>query len=186
MKSRVVNTANKTVGVPSRRGDGSFGELVPVARAVSEEGFTVARGPIATIEIGAETKILAKAMIKQIDRVVSDLKRQVEEFTKAGNPICVAVVGVNHATSYTSFEGLRTFTTDGTGAYKHPSQEAAQAIDRLQRLARPSFDEFLILKFTATNVEPYPFAWVDESETLLQYSALLTRISNLYETRFGR
>lgn len=125
-------------------------------------------------------------MIKQIDRVISDLKRQVEEFEKAGHPICVAVIGVNHATSYTSFEGLRSFATNGTGGYKHPSQEAARAIDRLERLAKPSFDEFLILRFVATNVEPFPFAWVNESETLLQYSALLTRISNLYETRFGR
>jgi hypothetical protein len=184
-KTRVVNTANKTVGIRSRRGDGAFGELVPVAVAVTDAGFLVARGPLSAIEIGAETKILAKAMIKQIDRVISDLKRQVEEFQKNANPICIAIVGVNHATGYTSFEGDRSFSTDGTSRFKHPSQEAAEAIRRLEALARPAFDEFLILRFAATNVEPFPFSWTNEQETLLQYSALLTRASKLYDQRFG-
>ena len=58
--------------------------------------------------IRAETKILAKAMIKQIDRVIGDLLRQIEEFRRHGeNPICLAIVGVNFAQRYTSFEGKR-------------------------------------------------------------------------------
>jgi hypothetical protein len=184
-KTMVVNTANATVGIKSRRGDGAFGERVPVALALTDPGFLVSRGSLSSIEIGAETKILAKAMIKQIDRVISDLKRQVEEFQKNANPICIAVVGVNHAAGYTSFEGDRTFATDGTGRYKHPSQEAAEAIKRLEALAKPAFNEFLILKFIATNVEPFPFTWINEQDTLLQYSALLTRVSRLYDQRFG-
>ena len=80
--SRVLNARNLTVGVIRRRGDGTFGELVPAARAIKEQGLHVARGPVANIEIGAETKILAKAMIKQIDRVIGDLIRQREEFQK--------------------------------------------------------------------------------------------------------
>jgi hypothetical protein len=184
-KTRVVNTTNRPVGIRSRRGDGAFGELVPVALAVTDAGFLVARGPLSAIEIGAETKILAKAMIKQIDRVISDLKRQVEEFEKNANPISIAVVGVNHAAGYTSFEGPRSFATDGTSRFRHPSQEAVEAIKRLESLARPSFNEFLILKFTATNVAPFPFVWIDEQDTLLQYSALLTRVSHLYDQRFG-
>jgi hypothetical protein len=184
-RTHVVNTANKTVGIKSRRGDGAFGELVPIAVASIEAGFMVARGPLCAIEIGAETKILAKAMIKQIDRVVSDLRRQVEEFQKNANPICIAVVGVNHAAGYTSFEGDRSFPTSGTAGFRHPSQEAAEAIRRLEALAKPAFDEFLILKFAATNVSPFPFTWIDEQDTLLQYSALLTRVSRLYDQRFG-
>jgi hypothetical protein len=184
-KTRVINTTNKTVGIKSRRGDGTFGELVPVAVAMTDAGFLVARGPLSAIEIGAETKILAKAMIKQIDRVISDLKRQVEEFEKNANPICIAIAGVNHAVGYTSFEGTRSFPTDGTSRFRHPSQEAAEAIKRLDALARPAFNEFLILKFEATNVEPFPFSWINEHETLLQYSALLTRVSKLYDQRFG-
>ena len=43
------------VGVNRRRGDGTFGELVPAAEASRQEGFVVARGPVATIEVGAET-----------------------------------------------------------------------------------------------------------------------------------
>jgi hypothetical protein len=117
--------------------------------------------------------------------VISDLKRQVEEFEKNGNPICIAVVGVNHAVGYTSFEGTRSFPTDGTARFRHPSQEAAEAIKRLEALARPAFNEFLILRFLATNVDPFPFSWINEQETLLQYSALLTRVSRLYDQRFG-
>jgi hypothetical protein len=184
-KSRVINTANKTVGIKSRRGDGAFGELVPVAIALTTSGFLVARGPLSAIEIGAETKIMAKAMIKQIDRVIGDLKRQAEEFRKNANPICLAVVGVNHAPGYLSFEGSRSFQTDGTSKFRHPSQEADEAIRRLEQFAKPAFDEFLILKFSATNIEPFPFRWVDEQDTLLQYSALLTRVSRLYDQRFG-
>ncbi|MDP9040149.1 MAG: hypothetical protein M3O02_12915 [Acidobacteriota bacterium] len=183
--ARVVNTANKTVGISSRRGDGAFGELVPVAMAIAEPGFLVGRGPLSAIEIGAEAKILAKAMIKQIDRVISDLKRQVEEFQKNAYPICIAVVGVNHATEYTSFEGDRSFATDGKARFRHPSQEAPEAIRRLESAARSAFDEFLILRFSATNVAPFPFEWMDERETLLQSSALLARVSKLYDQRFG-
>src|SRR5713226_3830050 len=58
---RVVNLRNLTIGKPARRGDGTFGEIVPTAVAIIEKGILVARGPVATIEIGAETKILAKA-----------------------------------------------------------------------------------------------------------------------------
>jgi hypothetical protein len=184
-KMSVINIKNKRTGIASRRGDGSFGELVPVAIAVSEEGFLVSCGEIASIEIGAEAKIIAKAMIKQIDRVMSDLARQVEEFKRAGNPICVGIVAVNFAPVYSSFEGSRIETTTGKGGYKHPIQEAEQAIHRLEARSRSVFDEFLLLKFSATNQPPYEFKWVNETETLLLYSAMLTRISSLYESRFG-
>ena len=140
---------------------------------------------MATIEIGVETKILAKAMIKQIDRVIGDLVRQTEEFKKrGGNPICVGIVGVNFSEVYTSYEGERAFLTDGR-KYKHPLQEARDAISRLEQRARSSFDEFLILKFVATNTAPHPFSWVDEAQVMLEYSALLTRVSREYDRRFA-
>lgn len=185
VRSRVVNAQNLTVGVVRRRGDGTFGELVPAATAVAVKGLAVGRGPVATIEIGAETKILAKAMIKQIDRVIGDLVRQTEEFRKRGeHPVCVGIVGVNFAEQYTSYEGERAFPTDGR-KYKHPVQEAIDAISRLQQRAQSHFDEFLILKFSASNVAPYPFSWHDENQTRLEYSALLTRISRDYDRRFA-
>jgi hypothetical protein len=184
-RSWVVNRQNRTVGVARRRGDGTFGELVPVAVAITEEGYIVARGEVATIEIGVETKILAKAMIKQIDRVIGDLVKQTGEFKRrGGRPICVAVVGVTFSDHYTSYEGDREFPTDGR-RYKHPIQEAEDAIARLRQRAQPAFDEFLLLKFVATNTPPYPFSWIDESQTLLEYSAILTRISREYDRRFA-
>lgn len=182
--ARVVSLQNKTVGIARRRGDGTFGELVPAAVALTEDGFAVSRGPVATIEIGAETKILAKAMIKQIDRVIGDLIRQTQEFrTRGGNPICVGLVGVNFAPQYKSFEGEREHATDGK-KQKHPVQEAPEAVRRLQQKATTHFDEFQILKFNATNLPPFPFAWVDEAEIVMEYSALLTRISREYDRRF--
>jgi hypothetical protein len=103
---RVVNLKNLMTGKPGRRGDGTFGELVPAAVALIQRGMLVARGPVATIEIGAETKILAKAMIKQIDRVISDLTNQATQFRRGGgNPICLAFIGINFAERYVSFEG---------------------------------------------------------------------------------
>lgn len=181
---RVINLKNVTVGRSVRRGDGTFGELVPAAVAITEKGFLVAHGPVANIEIGAETKILSKAMIKQIDRVISDLVRQVYHFKKTGgNPICVAFVGINHAETYLSYEGTREFQTDGK-KNKHPFQEAPEAERRLLQLAKPEFDEFLILKFKATNINPYPFTWLDYNRTSLEYAALLTRVSREYDRRF--
>jgi hypothetical protein len=183
-KDRVLNAQNRTVGKLRRRGDGTFGEIVPGTPATSAPGFLVARGAIATIEIGAETKILAKAMIKQIDRVIGDLVRQIEQFKRGGgHPICVGLVGVNFSSSYTGYEGTRPNPTDGK-KHKHPIQEAATAVSRLGERAQPAFDEFLFLRFVATNVEPYPFAWVDETETTTEYSAMLTRISREYDHRF--
>jgi hypothetical protein len=181
---RVVNLRNLMTGKPGRRGDGTFGELVPAAIALTEKGMLVARGPVATIEVGAETKILAKAMIKQIDRVITDLINQSTQFRRSGgNPICVAFVGINFAEQYVSFEGRKKWPTDGK-RYKHPIQEAAQAEQRLKDKARPAFDEFQVLRFRATNAKPFPFEWVNLSETEMEYSSVLTRVSRDYDRRF--
>lgn len=181
---RVINLKNVAVGRSARRGDGTLGELVPAAAAIVEKGFVVARGPTANIEIGAETKILAKAMIKQIDRVTGDLRRQVEMFRQqGGNPICVGFVGINYADHCVSYEGERAFPTDGK-KYKHPIQEAADAEARLRAHAAPAFDEFLILRYRATNESPYPFSWENYHALQLEYNAMLTRVSREYDQRF--
>ncbi|MGH8499038.1 MAG: hypothetical protein ACRERV_09565 [Methylococcales bacterium] len=70
----VQNLANRRRGIKSRRGDGSFGEIIPRVDAVWDPQYQIARGEIATIEIGAEVKILHKAMIKQIVLVICDLR----------------------------------------------------------------------------------------------------------------
>jgi hypothetical protein len=183
-RERVVNTANVPVGKKMRRGDGTFGEIVPTAVAMNADGYVVARGQVATLEIGTETKILAKAMIKQIDRVIGDLQRQAQEFKRiGGNPICVAVVGINQAPSCTSYEGDRLWPTDGR-KHKHPAQEAQETERRIIERVKPLFDELQILRFRATNVEPYPFEWVDLEATAGEYSSLLVRVSREYDRRF--
>lgn len=76
----VLNTLNTRHGIKARRGDGTFGESVPGEEPIHLSGFVVGRGPTATIEIGVEVKILAKAMIKQIDRVVKLESNQRDSF----------------------------------------------------------------------------------------------------------
>jgi len=184
-RRRVLNVQNRRRGVDARRGDGTFGEIIPGEEAIADPGYVVARGPIATVEIGVEIKVLAKAMIKQIDRVINDLRNQVSQFQRGGgNPICVAIVGVNHAKRCVSYEGERAFPTTGHGGFMHPYQEAPEAEGRLVADAAPAFDEFLVLRFRATNEPPYSFEWVDYKAARLDYAAALTRICSRYQQRF--
>ncbi len=145
----------------------------------------MARGPIATVEIGVEVKILAKAMIKQIDRVINDLRNQVVQFKRGGgHPICIAVIGINHAESTVGYEGDRPFPTTGKHGFLHPFQEASEAERRLRAEAAPAFDEFLVLPFRAPNAPPYPFEWVNYNETRLDYAAVLSCMSARYQQQF--
>jgi hypothetical protein len=145
----------------------------------------VARGPIATVEIGVEVKVLAKAMIKQIDRVINDLRNQVAQFKRGGGaPICVAVIGINHAVSAISYEGERAVPTTGKGGFLHPFQEAQKADQRLKAEVANDFDEFLVLRYKATNAPPYSFEWVNYNELRLDYAAVLSRVSARYQQRF--
>lgn len=180
----VQNLANKRRGIVSRRGDGTLGEIIPGVSATVDPTFNVRRGAIATIEIGAEVKILHKAMIKQIDRVISDLCKQVQQFKAHGSrPISVAVVGINHASYTVGYEGERPYKT-GPGVGPHPIAEAVEAERRLLLHAKPAFDEFIVLRYSATNEPPYPFCWIDKKSTELDYAAALARISSEYERRF--
>jgi hypothetical protein len=179
-----VNVRNRRRGIKARRGDGTFGEVVPGTPTTLDEGFLVPRGMVATIEIGTEVKILAKAMIKQIERVEGDLLRQVDQFkSRGGQPLCVGVVGINSAEIGTSYEGRRAYTTDGK-KNKHPVQEAPEAERRLVSGVGPHINELIVLRFRATNKPPYNFEWVNERETELDYAASLVRLSREYETRF--
>lgn len=182
--SRVLNPKNISPGIAARRGDGSFGELVPGAAPIASAAFVVARGPTANTEIGAEVKILSKAMIKQIDRVISDLCGQATHFKrKSPRAITIGVVGINFAPAYTSYEGDRNYPTDGK-RYPHPAQEAPRAEQRL-RVADDCFDELVLLGFIARNQAPFDFRWVSEQRTREAYGAALLRIARLYEERFG-
>jgi hypothetical protein len=187
-QQRVVNRQNRQQGIKARRGDATFGEIIPREVTQSVGGFLVARGPVATIEIGCEVKFLAKAMIKQIDRVIGDLVKQVQQFRRSrSNPICVGIAAINSAPYAVSFEGERIFPTNGKN-HRHPAQEAPEAERRLKAEAAPSFDEFLILRYRATNdpnsSPPFPFDWVDFGLTVRDYGAILTRLSIEYENRF--
>ncbi len=182
--TRVLNAANVRVGVTARRGDATFGESVPGAMPVAVPDYRVRRGQVATIEIGVESKILMKAMIKQLDRVTKNLIDQVTEFhVKGGRPLCVALLGINFADYCTAYEGERSLRTDGK-KHRHPIQEAAQAEARILAAIRSRYDEILVLRFRATNEPPYPFTWVDEAVTTMEYGAALVRLAREYDRRF--
>src|SRR5690242_14745863 len=120
-------------------------------------------------------------MITKIDRGIGDLNRQLQEFRRGGGtPICAGLGGVNLPDQYTSYEGDRAFLTDGR-KYKHPIQEAGDALRRVKERAAINYDEFLFLEFSATDVPPFPFEWMKEEMTALEYGALLTRVSREYE-----
>ena len=128
---------------------------------------------------------MAKAMIKQIDRVINDLRNQVAQFKRGGgNPICVAVVGINFAASMIGYEGERLNPTTGKSGSPHPFQKAPEAERRLRAEAAPELDELLVLRFKATNAPPYPFEWANYDDTRLDYAAVLARISARYQQRF--
>jgi hypothetical protein len=175
-----VNNLNRIRGREGRRGDGTLGVVPPTGKTRHEEGFDVHRGPVATLEIGAEVKIVATKLTAQIDRVMTDLRHQAEVFAgQSDRAIRVALVGVNFAHEYTGYEGTREHI-----AHTPPSREAPDIVRRLKQFVEPSFDELVILRFRATNREPFLFEWVDEKGTMLDYGSALVRISDEYERRF--
>lgn len=176
----VVNTLNVVKGRRGRRGDGTFGELIPGEEPKPETGFQVLRGPVATILIGAEVKILAKSMIKQIDRVINDLVSQARTFREqTSSALTIGIVGVNFSTSYTSYEGEREYPADPA-----PVREASATVERITNSRVPKdFDELLFMKFKATNIPPYPFEWHNHRESAQEYASALLRISNLFAQR---
>jgi hypothetical protein len=183
-KDHAINISGVLTGITARRADGTFGERNPSAAAVDEPGYAVARSHLATIEIGAEVKIFMKSMGKQVGRVIGILNEQLDHFKHGGNdPLSVAIVAVNHADKTTSYEGERAWPTDGK-EHKHPIQESAKIKEKLIKEVKPFYNEFLFLNFKATNVEPYYFEWVNRTETLHEYGAVLTRISRKYDQRF--
>ncbi len=157
-----------------------MGQLVPGTKTRAETGYLVQRGPVATLRIGTEMKIIGTKQIAQIDRVMNDLRSQADTFrTVSRKALVVAIVGVNFADRYTSYEGARAFP-----AKYAPGRDAPEVVERLDRLVRPTYDELVILKFRATNRSPYPFEWVSQEDTRLLYSSALLRLGDEYEDRF--
>jgi len=175
-----VNTGNQVKGKKGRRGDGTFGRIVPGKSPVIVPGYVVPRGLVANLEIGTEVKIGATKLIAQVDRVINDLSKQASIFAAHDpNAIKVALVGVNFASTYTGHEGDRQFI-----AKTPPEREAADFANRIENAVGLSYDEILILRFRATNNPPYEFDWVKPRETEELYGSALVRISAEYDRRF--
>lgn len=176
----VVNTANKVTGKKSRRGDGTFGELVPGSVSRKADGYAVPTGPVATLAIGTEVKIIATAMLRQIDRVTTALDNQARKFRHhGGGVLTLALVGLNYADEYTGYEGKREYVAETP-----PKKEAPEVARRLDESIRPLYDEYLLIPFRATNRPPYEFSFVNREKTELEYQSALLRISNEFERRW--
>jgi len=174
-----LNPKGVSPGLKGRRGDGSFGPIVPGYEPRPYAGHVIPVAHTAEVDIGAEVKILAKAMIKQIDRVISDLCGQSRHFkTKSPDALSVGVVGIKVADHYASFEGQRRYPTGEFGP--HPNQEAPEAERRLVTAAEACFDELLILPFKATNDPPFAFEWARFQKTRDAYASLLVRLVRAY------
>lgn len=179
----VLNAGGSTRGVRVRRGDGTFGVLVPSSTPVRIPGFRLLQGMVALTQIGTEVKIIAKSRLKQIDRVINDLVGSAVTLKeKSPNAITVGIAAVNYSESYTGVEGEREFPIDSRP--ESAVREADDTSGRLERLAASRFDEFLLFKFRATNRPPYPFAWLNERATAADYGAALVRIGALFEHQF--
>jgi hypothetical protein len=175
-----VNTGNQIKGKKGRRGDGTFGRVVPGNPLTGTPGWFVPRGLVAHLEIGAEVKIGATKLIAQVDRVINDLSTQGQIFrSHNANVIAVGIVGVNYADSYVGWEKDRSFI-----AKTAPAREAPEFASRIERAVGRHYDELLVLKFKATNIEPYDFHWRNRLETEQLYGSALVRISAEYERRF--
>jgi len=187
---RGLNIGNIRQGISARRGDGTLGELVPGQPVTQVSGSAIARGRVATLDIGVEVKILNKAMIKQINDRIAGLQSQAEYFAKGrdgrrrGNPIAAAIIGLNCAEYTIGYEGDRSYRTDGSGNQPHPNQEVDEVERRLTAEVRPSFDEMVVLRYKATNEAPFAFAWANENEARATYGASLVRIALEFEKRF--
>lgn len=186
---RGICLQNVRAGISARRGDGTLGELIPGQMAIEVAGYRVRRGPVATLDIGVEVKILNKAMVKQVNDRIAGLQKQADYFLKGrdgrsrGNPIGIAIVGVNYADYAVGYEGERFYRTDGK-KHKHPAQEAPTVEDRIRSEVVPHFNETVILRYKATNEAPYPFSWVDAAATAREYGGCLVRLAGEYERRF--
>ena len=168
-----------------RRGDGTFGLLIEPEKARRFGDGHVARGRLATIDVAVEVKILNKAMIKQIDRVVNDLEKQVRNWQRASDsPTTLAIIGINHADYTIGYEGDREYRTDGR-ANKHPCDEAPAAESHIVErvVAARIYDEVLILRYAATNDPPFPFSWLSQRSTEQAYRATLLRLSQRIDER---
>lgn len=176
----VVSLGGGIHGRLIRRNDSIFG--LPPAGVMGvrrQSGLEVFEGPVAEPRVGCEVKILAKAQLKQIDRVISDLDNFATRMKRLNERcINVAIVGVNHESNYLGHEGERTFRG------KLGREEPRTTIGRLGVL-REVYDELLILGFKATNQPPYPFGWLDTKMVELDYASALTRVGERYQERFA-
>lgn len=144
---------------------------------------------MATLDIGAEVKILNKAMIKQVNDRIAGLQRQADYFVRGrdrrrrGNPISIAIVAVNGADYTIGYEGDRAYRTDGR-QHAHLAQEAAEVERRIITEVAPVYDELVILRYRARNESPFLFEWVDRVRTEAEYAAALIRVAGEFERRF--
>ena len=74
--------------------------------------------------------------------------------------------------------------TDAPLPFKASVSPVGRIARRLAAGAAPAFDEFLVLRYRATNEPPYSFEWVNYKDARLDYAGALARINSRYQQRF--
>jgi hypothetical protein len=70
-------------------------------------------------------------------------------------------------------------------SHRAPAAEAASVIQFVVGRVETFYDELIVLRFAATNMDPFAFKWVDAAATRRDYSAAILRLAGLYQQRFG-
>jgi hypothetical protein len=100
-----------------------------------------------------------------------------------GNPISVAVIGINRADYTVGYEGERHYKTDGSARQPNPASEAVEVERRIDHELRPVYDEIIILRYLARNEPPFQFDWHQGTKVEEEYAAAMIRILAEYEAR---
>lgn len=198
--THAVNARSEIHGINVRHGDGTFGERVPSVEPRRMPGMFVPEGALSTLEIAVEVKVLSVALRKNQGNRLAELSHQLDAFKRAARVehqrplIAVALVFLNAAERFAAIEGHqaslkggpppRVTIADGT-ARKSPAQEVSQTEAFFAReLPIVGYNYPLILKYRATNEEPYEFSWAGGDTTVADYSNVLTNVSLDYENLF--
>ena len=182
--SSVVGSRPPLTGGMNHGGLRYIGEKTPGINPTRMPERSVMTGRTANVEIVFEIKILAKSMNKQVNRVINDFGNRQAKLKKAyPDVIFIGAVGVNFASAYVSYEGARTYHTNGKER-RHPSQEATSVKNKLLDGLSDVLDELLIICFTAENVSPYNFDFLGLDRTEEELAGIIARTARDHEKRF--
>jgi hypothetical protein len=149
-QERVANIKTSKSGKTKRTWRRDFWGESSTAAAVLPPGLSVAIGDVATIEIGTEVKILAKAMIKQLDRVGTGWMTKPRNSARTAISYLCWNLGRELRSLFTpAMKQPKVWPTDGK-TYRILFRRLPTQSVVLWRALSLQYDEILVLRFRAT------------------------------------